>query len=217
MKQQPKPHHSPAGETTRPFAGESSDPSISHRGHRCDGAHRGCRGQGAPGEKYFDLVAFDDNHGPFDSDVITYDGNHAIDHAIDHLVAHRGVGPIYWHPTDDSEHDPSDHDHDESSAHHNHDPSGRHFRGHVAMTEIAAPHALFARLTAHSFRPIATTAFVVVVPPDQAECARACRRIRPYPSRHPQTSGAHPSRRTTGLGHCTWLITSSAKGTHREH
>ncbi len=41
------------------------------------------------------------------------------------------------------------------------------------MTEIAAPHALFARLTAHSFRPIATTAFVVVVPPDQADQVRS--------------------------------------------
>lgn len=159
----------PRDETTRRYAAESSDPSVFYRRHRCHGAHRGCRGPGAPGEKYLDLAASDDDHDPFDIAAITYDGNHDIDY-----LAHGGVDPIHWHPADDSsEHNPSDHNHDDFSAHHDHDPSGRHFRRHVAMTEIAAPCAPFASFATRSFRAIGTTATVVVVRPDQADQAEA--------------------------------------------
>jgi thiamine biosynthesis lipoprotein len=161
----------PRNQTTRPCAGASSDPSIFYRRHRCHGAHRGYRGQGASGEKYLGLAAVDDNHDPIDIDFdVIANGRY---HNAHDLVAHCGVVPGYRHRANHSEHDLSNHDHDDFSADHDHDPSRRYFRGYLAMTEIVTPHAPSTRLATRSFRAIGTTATVVIVRPDKADQAEA--------------------------------------------
>ena len=158
----------PRDETTRRYAAESSDPSVFYRRHRCHGAHRGCRGPGAPGEKYLDLAASDDNHDPFDIAAITYDGNHDIDY-----LAHGGVDPIHWTPqtTPPSTTPPTTTTTTSPPTTTTTRPvvtSGarRDDRDRGPLRSV--------RLFRHDrFRAIGTTATVVVVRPDQADQAEA--------------------------------------------